>query len=147
MYLTESTGYLEGWATYVEHYSMKYFTGRGSTNSMLIAKDASIIGNLVLTRVEYGVNYENWSLEDSLNYIEPFGLFDMEKTQELFILFYTDPGYFAKYGMGYLWTQTIMDNLHANHPNATDKDIHTAYLNALTGTFEQIEQYADKQLN
>jgi uncharacterized protein (DUF885 family) len=147
MFLSASTGYLEGWATYVENYSMKYFTGRGSTNSMLIAKDASIIGNLVLTRVEYGINYENWSSEDSLNYIESFGLFDMDLIQEVFILFYTAPGYWAKYGMGYLWTQTIMDNLHSNHPNATDKDIHTAYLNALTGTFEQIEQYADKQIN
>ena len=29
MFLSASTGYLEGWATYVENYSMKYFSGNG----------------------------------------------------------------------------------------------------------------------
>ena len=87
-------------------------------------------------------------MKDCVDYLQSYGFpVDEDSFSRFYTLLVTDPGYYTKYGMGYLWTQTIMDNLHANHPNATDKDIHTAYLNALTGTFEQIEQYADKQLN
>ena len=36
---------------------------------------------------------------------------------------------------------------YANHPGKTDLEIHTAYLDSLTGTFEQIEAYTDKKLS
>lgn len=148
MYLTESIGYLEGWATYVEYYSMRYFTGNGVTDVMTLVKDEAVLGLLVSTRIDYGINTENWSLEDCVNYLQSFKFNATEDSfSKYYTLLVTDPGYYAKYGMGYLWTQTIMNDMHAKHPNATDKDIHTAYLNALTGTFEQIEQYTDKQLN
>ena len=58
-----------------------------------------------------------------------------------------DPGYYVKYGMGNVWTTQIMDNMHAKHPDKTDLEIHTAYLNSLTGTFEQIEANTDKLLS
>ncbi|MBR4430673.1 MAG: DUF885 family protein [Clostridiales bacterium] len=148
MYLTESIGYLEGWATYVEYYSMRYFTGSGVTDAMTLVKDEAVLGLLVSTRADYGINVENWSLEECVSYFQSFGFAVTEDSfSKFYTLLVTDPGYYAKYGMGYLWTQTIMDNLHANHPNATNKDIHTAYLDSLTGTFEQIEQYANKRLS
>ena len=148
MFLTESTGYLEGWATYVENYSMRYFTGNGVTDAMTLVKDESLLGLLASTRVDYGIHVENWSLTDCVNYFQSFGFSVTEDSfSKFYTLIVTDPGYYAKYGMGYLWTQTVMDNLRANHPNAAEKDIHTAYLDAMTGTFEQIEQYADKRLS
>jgi hypothetical protein len=58
----------------------------------------------------------------------------------------TDPCYYAKYGMGYVWTQNTMDNMRKQFPKATDKQIHTAYLDSLTGTFEQIEENMKKLL-
>lgn len=147
MYLTGSTGYKEGWATYVENYSMRYFTGNGVTDAMTLVKDESILGLLASTRADYGINYENWSLTDCVNYFQSFGFSVTEDSfSKFYTLLVTDPGYYAKYGMGYLWTQNIMDSLHAKHPNATEQQIHAAYLDALTGTFEQIEQYADKHL-
>ena len=63
--------------------------------------------------------------------------------KEFYVLVLTDPAYHTKYGMGYLWTQKTMDDMHAKHPNATDFDIHKAYLDSLTGTFEQINSYMD----
>lgn len=148
MYLTESTGYLEGWATYVENYSMKYFSDSDEvTDAMTLIKDESLLGLLCSTRVDYGVHVENWSLQDCLDYFNGFGFAVTEANfSKYYTLIVTDPGYYAKYGMGYLWTQQTMDDMHAKYPDATDKEIHTAYLDSLTGTFDQINANMDKLL-
>jgi len=39
-----------------------------------------------------------------------------------------------------------MDDMHAKYPNKTDLEIHTAYLDSLTGTFEQINESMIKKL-
>ena len=149
MYLTESTGYLEGWATYVENYSMKYFTDNGEiTDAMILIRDESLLGLLCSTRVDYGIHVENWSLQDCLDYFNSFGFGVTEDSfSKFYTLIVTDPGYYAKYGMGYLWTQQTMEDMHALHPDATDKEIHTAYLDSMTGTFEQINAYMDELLS
>lgn len=148
MYLMYSTGYAEGWATYVENYSMKYFTEGGQrTNAMQLIQDESVLGLIASTRADYGINYENWSLTDCVDYFNELGF---PVTEDDFRDFYTllimDPGYYAKYGMGYLWTQKTMDDMHAKYPNATDEQIHTAYLDSLTGTFDMINRNMDRIL-
>jgi hypothetical protein len=39
-----------------------------------------------------------------------------------------------------------MENMRKQFPKATDMQIHTAYLDSLTGTFEQIEANMKKTL-
>ena len=148
MFLSESTGYLEGWATYTENYSMKYFVDSGEvTDGMILVRDESLLSLLLGTRVDYGIHVENWSLQDCVDYFNSFGFGISESTfSKYYTLLVTDPCYYAKYGMGYLWTQKTMDDMHQKHPNATDLEIHTAYLNSLTGTFEQINAYMDTKL-
>ena len=148
MFLSESTGYLEGWATYTENYSMKYFSDSDNvTDGMKVIKGESLMSLLLGTRVDYGIHVENWSLSDCVDYFNSFGFGVSEKSfSKYYTLLVTDPCYYAKYGMGYLWTQKTMDEMHQKHPNATDLEIHTAYLNSLTGTFEQINAYMDKKL-
>ncbi len=70
-----------------------------------------------------------------------------EDLADAYTILIMDPGYFVKYGMGYVLTKDIMENMHAKHPDKTDLEIHTAYLNSLTGTFEQIEANTDKLLS
>ena len=48
--------------------------------------------------------------------------------------------------MGYLWTQKIMDDMRAKYPDATEKQIHTAYLDSLTMTFDKISENMDAEL-
>ena len=149
LYLVGSTGYKEGWATYVENYAMRYFTDTGEvTDGMTLVKDEALLSMLLSTRADYGIHCENWSLQECLDYFNSFGFGVTEDTfGQFYTLIVTDPCYYAKYGMGYVWTQKIMDDMHANHPGKTDLEIHTAYLDSLTGTFEQIEAYTDKKLS
>ena len=59
--------------------------------------------------------------------------------QDMYDLLISDPGYAVKYGNGLVNTGLIIQAAHDRFPDATDLQIHTAYLNANTGTFEQIE--------
>ena len=148
MYLAYSIGYAEGWATYVENYSMKYFAEGGkTTKAMVLVQSESVMGLVASTRVDYGIHHENWSLQDCLDYFNGLGFKVTEDDfREFYTLLITDPGYYAKYGMGYVWTQKTMDDMHEKYPNATDEQIHTAYLDSLTGTFEMINRNMDKLL-
>ena len=148
MILYESIGYAEGWATYTQFYSMKYFTDDGEmTKAMKLVRDEEVISLLASTRADYGIHVEGWDLQDCLSYFKEMGFeVSEEDFSEFYILIVTDPGYYAKYGMGYLWTQKIMDEMHSKHPNASDKQIHTAYLDSLTGTFEMIYERMDSAL-
>ncbi|MBR3340312.1 MAG: DUF885 family protein [Clostridiales bacterium] len=148
LYLFESIGYSEGWATYVEYYSMKYFSDSGKpTKAMILKRDEWILGILASTRAEYGIHVENWSMQDCLDYFDQMGFgVNEDDFSEFYTLIVTDPGYYAKYGMGYLWTQKIMDDMRAKYPDATEKQIHTAYLDSLTMTFDKISENMDAEL-
>lgn len=148
LYLSVSIGYKEGWATYVENYSMRYFTDSGKvTDGMTLVKDEALLSMLLSTRADYGIHCENWSLQDCIDYFNSFGFQVTEDSfKEYYTLIVTEPSYYAKYGMGYVWTQKTMDDMHSRYPNKTDLEIHTAYLDSLTGTFEQINESMIKKL-
>jgi uncharacterized protein (DUF885 family) len=141
MYLSTSIGYNEGWAVYVENYSMKYFSDKGVTDAMKLVRYESELSLLLSTRIDYGIHLENWSLKQCVKYLNKFGFNATEDSfKKFYTLLVTDPGYYAKYGMGYVWTQQTMDDMRAKYPKKSDKEIHTAYLKSLTGTFPQIRK-------
>ena len=147
MYVSGSTGYKEGWATYCENYAMRYFSGNGRSDAVRYCEIDNDFNLLLSTRVDYGIHNEGWNLDDCVKYLNKYGLFVTKSSfQRFYTLLVTDPGYYAKYGMGYLWTSTVMENMKKQFPKATDMQIHTAYLDSLTGTFEQIEANMKKTL-
>ena len=106
--------------------------------------DESLLSLYASTRIDYGIHVENWSLQDCLDYLNGFGFQATEDSfGEFYMLVVTEPAYYAKYGMGYLWTQKIMDSMHAKYPNASDLDIHKAYLDSMPVSFEQITDNMD----
>ena len=148
LYLSASIGYMEGWATYCEYYSMKYFAEGGkTTKAMKLIKYESVLGLLASTRADYGIHKEGWSYDECFKYFKDMGFsVDNESFSKLYMLIATDPGYYAKYGMGYLWTQKTMEDMHTKHPDATAKEIHTAFLDSMPVTFEMINKNMDSIL-
>ena len=150
MYLFDSTAYAEGWATYVENYSFKYFESNEELIPIVSGDDRLNI--LLMARWDIGINYEGWTLEECTAYYEDLmgldsGTIEPSLFEDTYALLTSDPCYAVKYGIGFLNTTEIMARLHENHPGATDQEVHTAYLEALTGTFEQIEAEADRLLS
>ena len=147
MYLFVSIGYAEGWTTYIEGYCYKYYTEPSLASDVLIAyNDLNI---LLFLMADIGVNYEGWTLEELASYFSGVLGYTMPASsfRELYDIVALEPGYGIKYGMGFINTTLIMDEMHEKYPNASDKEIHTAYLDCLTGTYEQIEANMDKLLS
>lgn len=141
MYLADSIGYTEGWATYVENYSFKYFS---ITSASELVRIENVLNVVLFARFDLGVNYEGWSAQDCADWYSDIS--GMSAGASMFMdayeLLLSDPGYGIKYGLGFINTGLVMAQLHNDFPDATDIEIHTAYLNAQTGTFEQILENA-----
>ena len=145
LYLFDSVGYAEGWATYCENYAMKYF----SDNSDLITycQINNEVNSLLTARCDIGIHCEGWDINDCVRLFSNLGLsVTTSSFKEYYNLLLSDPNYSTKYGCGFVNTGMVMTQMKKEFPNASDKDIHTAYLNSLTGTFEQNEEHMRKEL-
>lgn len=146
MYIADSVGYVEGWAQYVECQSPLLF-GADPTAASLFSMDTSL-NVLLMARVDIGINYEGWSLDEAVDYVNSeFGLAaTTDSFSDLYNICVQIPGYAIPYAMGYYNTVSIMQTLQTEYPDLSMKDIHTAYLNALTGPYEQILEACRRQL-
>lgn len=138
LYIADSVGYAEGWATYVENYSFKYFCENENAQILLTIDNEFPL--MLYARVDIGINYEGWTSDDVMNYFAGLGMSpSQDGIEEMCQLFTNQPGYGIKYGVGFLNTTELMQSAREQFPNATDEEIHTAYLNSLPLTFEQIQ--------
>lgn len=152
MFIADSIGYNEGWTEYVENFSYRYFTDNE------VGIEAAVFENLfdvlLMARCDIGIHTENWSADDCAAYLNElyagFGIPNAGYTgadlQDMYDLLVNVPNYATKYGVGYLHTSRLMSELHEQFPDASDREIHTAYLNALPGTYEQILPLAVAEL-
>ncbi|MBR1798139.1 MAG: DUF885 family protein [Clostridiales bacterium] len=145
MYLADSIGYAEGWAEYVENYSFKYFSTSPASEIVRVENQLNII---LFARFDMGINYEGWTAEQCAAwYTNLVGTpVTADMITDVYTLLLSDPGYGIKYGLGFINTGMVISQLHTDFPDASDMEIHAAYLNAQAGTFEQILEYASEEL-
>ncbi len=141
MYLMASIGYAEGWASYVENYCFKYFS---TTTASTVVRIENQLNSILYARFDLGVNYEGWDAQDCADWYGSLvgAVVRASDIQDAYNLLLSDPGYGVKYGLGLINTGMIMSQLHDEFPDATDLEIHTAYLNSHEGTYEQILENA-----
>ena len=149
MYVFGSIGYMEGWAEYSELYGLKYFDIDEGKLAQL--RCMCELAGLLEARIDLGVNYESWNINSFRQYCSELGLENdtSSDTVAYSIMSHvaTDPHYTTKYFMGYLNTGLTISEVRKAVPGKTDKELHTAYLNSLTGTFEQIKAHMIKELS
>ena len=131
---------------YCETYAMKYYDNNSTVRTLVQIEDE--LNVLIMSRCDIGIHYEGWDINQVASYISSTVGRNLQASdvQEMYDLLVTDPGYAVKYGVGFVSTGLIIQEAHDQFPNATDMEIHTAYLNALTGTFEQIKSYMFEEL-
>ena len=148
MELVASTGYKEGWAQYVEVKAAALFFDATEDQAKLYESE-TLLDLLLMARIDIGVGYEGWTAEDSANYINDLlgvKFLTADSLTDLVELVAMDPCYALKYAGGYLLTVETFDKIAALDDSLTLKDIHTLYLNAQTGTFEQIYETVKREL-
>lgn len=97
--LIQFNGYAEGWAKYVEHYSYDW-SGLDETVGEALAIDDAF-GFALYSRIDIGVNYEGWQLDDVKDFISKYGI-DSSFASELYETFINDPATYLQYYFGRL---------------------------------------------
>ena len=97
--LMQFNGYSEGWAKYVEHYSYKW-SGLDEAVGEALAIDDSF-GFALYSRIDIGVNYEGWQLDDVKDFISKYGIAPSHASV-LYETFINDPATYLQYYFGRL---------------------------------------------
>lgn len=138
------SGYVEGWATYVE--SMAYGYGAEFLNISpqvmeLLNRNRSV--SLCLYSIlDIGIHYEGWTVQEVTNALSSFGIASQDVCQEIFQYIVENPTNYLKYYLGFL----NFTDLRATVENkkGTDfqlKDFHKKILEIGPAPFPVVKKY------
>lgn len=105
-YLITSSGYVEGWATYVESYAYSY---AASLINVENASDATRLAWLnrsaslcIYSLIDVGIHYQGWTQEQTAAFLKSFGITSASTISEIYQYIVETPGNYLKYYWGYL---------------------------------------------
>ena len=121
--LNTNTGFGEGWAKYVELAVYDYIKEIKDDEDWTIALEYAtlyqLFSYLLYTRVDVGIGYEGWGVDEIANYLESKGLND-SMAEDLFHALTESPTSYAAYGYGLYYTYTLHENAKKDLGNYFD---------------------------
>lgn len=146
--LLSCSGYIEGWATYVESLSYGYA-------SPFLHTDPEVMDFLCLNRsislclysiLDLGIHYQGWNLQTTSDTLGVFGITDQETCKEIFQYIVENPANYLKYYLGYLNFVSLKDRAQKEAGNSFSlKDFHEDLLDIGPAPFPVIEKYLFKE--
>ena len=139
-------GYTEGYATYVELYSLKYLD-HVDANMIALQQYMTAYQNDIVALIDIGIHYEGWSIGDTSKFLEQNGL-DSSAAEGLYSSIQPNPTAFLSYYAGYVEIMELKEEAQDQLGDKFyDKDFHTALLKSGTAPFsvvkKNIEAYID----
>lgn len=103
------SGYVEGWATYVEMQSFLWEEQyQSATRKVLSANQEATL--CLYGMMDIGINYEGWSREDTAEFVEQyFGIDDDSVVDEIFETMIGEPANYLNYIVGCLEWQNLRE--------------------------------------
>ena len=134
------SGYVEGWATYVELLSYHYAGLDDDVATILeLNQDATL--SLYAT-TDIGIHYEGWSLDDTKDFWHNYGITNDDAIQSVFELIIEEPAHYLKYYVGFLEFEELKKETSLkNINNYNDKSFHQAVLSIGPAPFDIVEKY------
>lgn len=93
-------GYSEGWGTYAELYS--YDLAGLDKNVAEFSKQNMIATLCMYGKIDIGVNYHGWLLQDVKNYLTKLGISDESVAKEVYQIVIDEPANYLQYTIGYI---------------------------------------------
>ena len=125
---TDFIGMSEGWAEYASTISMEYL-GISDNYCETIYLN-SIISYIVCSRLDVGVNYEGWSMEDAEEFLSEYYYLSTEMLEEFYYMVIGDPGQFFPYTYGHLQMREFRDMAETKLGSSFDeKEYHQFVVN------------------
>ncbi|TCT11672.1 uncharacterized protein (DUF885 family) [Natranaerovirga pectinivora] len=138
-------GYSEGWAIYAENFSIGFLDIQDSL-SQILQYDRKI-DLLIQGRIDIGVNYEGWAVEDVATYLDSLYLnLDIEVIKNIFQYVIEEPANTLKYSIGYLEVLLLQEKAASLNSDFDIKDFHDFILSIGPAPYEIIERELEKWL-
>lgn len=99
-YALNFSGYTEGWATYAELYSYKYFGY--SKDEIGILRNNMIVSLCIYGICDIGIHYYGWGQNEVSAFLNEHGTYDEETVHSLCTNIIDEPGSYLKYTIGYM---------------------------------------------
>lgn len=141
--LLSFSGYSEGWATYVEMYS--YRLAGLDENLTKFAKENTIATLCLYAKVDIGINYYGWDLEQTKKYLKTFGIEDEESCKKVYQAMIDEPANYLKYTLGYIEFEELKSKAEKKLGKKFDlKEFHTFLLDMGPSQFYIIDKYMEQ---
>lgn len=134
-------GYVEGWASYVEMNIFPYLDYPLEGNSLCKLYQSDMIINLALcSRIDLGVNYEGWTLNDTRHFFEENGFRDYY-AENVYSYVVESPSNYLSYFIGYLEIEDLKSAYrNLKMENYSDQDFHKHFLDIGPADFDTIRK-------
>lgn len=143
-------GYKEGWAMYACYDAISYYTFDGAKNSENVARLYQIndeLNYLVCGRIDIGINYEGWSVQDTKDYLNEKGL-NGDAADDLYTTLVGDPGVYQSYSTGYYELVEIKNYAEEELGSKFDlKEFNTVVLETGPCQFNILKEQVDKYIS
>ena len=137
------SGYVEGWGTYVEMQSY-YYAGLDENVAALLQKNQSAILSLYAS-TDLGIHYDGWSLEDTIQFWNSYGITDEDAIQDIYEYIIGEPSSYLKYYVGYLQFKELQEATKLKYLyNYDNINFHRAVLKIGPAPFDIVEKYLDE---
>lgn len=139
--LFSTTGYSEGWATYVEHTYGYRFAGMDEELASLYAGNQAT--SLALSAyLDMKIHYDGWNRDEVYEYLAGFGVADRASSDEMFDYIVEEPANYMAYFIGYLEILDLRETAeHKLGEKFEAKDFHDFILHMGPAPFYIIEDY------
>lgn len=105
-------GYLEGWASYCELYSYTLPESNNTQLNLLMQSNYEAI-LMLYSKVDLGINYYKWTLEDTTKFLAKYGFTDTEVAKEMYQTMIAEPCNYPKYSLGCIAFLELKNNAQA----------------------------------
>lgn len=135
-----TSGYSEGWATYVEMISYSYAELDGTLSSLL-QRDQSALLSLYAT-ADLGIHHDGWSFEKMVEFFGEYQIKDEETLTEIYQLIVEEPAHYLKYYIGYLEFLHLKESAEKLYGEQySDYRFHEALMKMGPAQFSILEKY------
>lgn len=142
--LFSCTGYVEGWATYVENYAYEY-----AASALELSSDFANLARLnrnatlcLYSLLDIGVHYRGWTEAAAAAFLTNFGISSEDSTHEIYLYIVENPCNYLQYYGGYLQFEDLKEKAFQKYgKDFTLADFHKAVLEIGPVPFPILEKY------
>ena len=145
-------GYTEGWAEYVEMQSYEWAINENLSSTIAsLLEINSRLSLYVSARIEIGVNYEGWTIDDCADYLNDNG-FNGDAASDIFDYVVAEPANYQMYCIGMLTIEELKDYASTElGSNFSELEYNEVILSAGPCQFDilttQVEEYISEKKN